>query len=373
MKIQEMFRNSITCIIIAFCLAAFGCFPDSDKELEKQIGQMLLIGFRGFEVTEQSPVVGDINAGRIGGVILFDRDVALNSNERNIRSPEQVRDLIASLQNYADTPLFIAVDQEGGRVARLKPDYGFPETVSQQYLGEIDDVEITRFYAEQTALALFDAGFNVNFAPVVDLNVNPDNPVIGKIERSFSADPETVSKHSLVVIDSHHDYKIGCALKHFPGHGSSKGDSHQGFTDVTDTWSETELEPFENIIALGKADFVMTAHIFNEHLDRQYPATLSKNVMTGILRESLGFEGVIVSDDMNMKAITDHFGLEEAIFLSIDAGVDVLIFANNLTYDEDIAVKALDIILNLVHEGKISRQRIGESYSRIMDMKKRLM
>ena len=307
------------------------------------------------------------------GVILFDRDVALASPVRNIESPAQVKSLINTLKSYTRVPLFVAVDQEGGFVARLKQKYGFPYNVSQQYLGNLNNDDSTRFYGHQTANTLIEAGFNLNFAPVVDLNINPENPVIGKIERSFSAKPDIVVHHAGLMIKEFHNQNIMSSLKHFPGHGSSTSDSHQGLTDVTNTWSEIELEPYRRLISGGFDDMIMTAHIYNGKLDENYPATLSNKIITGILRNQLQYKGVIVSDDMNMKAITEYYGLEKAIELSINAGVDILIFANNLIYDEEIAIKAQQIIKDLINSGKIKRTRIEESYNRIMKLKQKLV
>lgn len=340
--------------------------------LDMKIGQILMIGFRGLEVTEDSSIVKDIKACRIGGVILFDRDVSLKSDIRNIQSPSQVKELVRVLKSYASNKLLVAIDQEGGKICRLKTKYGFPQTVSQQYLGNLNNLDSTRFYAKQTATTLKELGININFAPVVDLNINPENPVIGKIERSFSSDPDIVTNHSSIVIEEHKKQNIICSLKHFPGHGSSTSDSHLGFVDVTSVWTETELEPYRKIISSGNTDMIMTAHIFNSSLDPQYPATLSNNIITGTLRNSLGFKGVVVSDAMDMSAITDHYGLESAIQLSINAGVDIIVFSNNLIYDNEIAIKVTEIIKNLIAENKISEERINESYERIMNLKNSL-
>lgn len=359
-------------VMIGMLISCSSSTEPVEVPIEEKIGQMLLIGFRGISISDSNQIAKDIKNGRVGGVVLFDVDVALGYTQRNIVSPSQVKELISSLQSFAKIPLFVGVDQEGGKVARLKEKYGFPHNVSQQYLGNLNNQDSTRYYAGVTAQTLNEVGFNLNFAPVVDLNVNPDNPVIGKIERSFSADASIVVNNSVWVIEEHHNRNIKCTMKHFPGHGSSTSDSHQGLTDVTKTWSEIELKPYQDIIEMGKADFIMTAHIFNSNLDADYPATLSKNIITGILRNQLKFDGVIVSDDMNMKAITDYYGLSNAIELSINAGVDILVFGNNLIYDEMIATKAIDIIKKLIDDGKISKERIDESYQRIMKMKSNL-
>jgi beta-N-acetylhexosaminidase len=337
--------------------------------LRQKVGQLLMVGFRGLEAGTRSPIIQDIRVGRVGGVVLFDRDLALHSEQRNIRSAGQVKRLIASLQSAAAVPLLVAVDQEGGQVARLKKRHGFPETVSAQRLGETGDPELTRRHADETAAALARAGFNLNFAPVLDLNVHPANPIIGRLERSYSADPGAVVRHARAVIAAHRERGVGCCLKHFPGHGSSRHDSHLGFTDVSDTWTPLELEPYRELIARGEADVVMTAHIFNRRLDPEFPATLSKKTIEGLLRRKLGFAGVVVSDDLDMQAISANYDRETALALALNAGSDILLIANNLEYDENVASRALDIILGMVEAGRVSQGRIDESCRRVLELK----
>ncbi len=340
--------------------------------LEQKIGQMVLTGFRGLTVDDSSPIVADIRSGRVGGVILFDKDVALNSDVRNIESPEQVKRLNSKLQEYGEGNLIISVDQEGGLITRLKEKHGFDSTASHQEMGNKNDKEFTIGQVRKTAETLADTGFNMNFAPVVDLNLNPQNPVIGSFERSFSDDVETVVKHAATYIDELRRRGILSALKHFPGHGSSTEDSHEGFVDVTNIWQLKELSSFRDLIDMDKADVIMTAHIFNSNYDKKYPATLSKGWLTGILRYGLEFEGVIITDDMQMKAISKHFTLVESVELAINAGADILMFANNVDFDEDIARKVNDIILELVQNKRIPAERIEESYARIKSLKRKI-
>jgi beta-N-acetylhexosaminidase len=342
-----------------------------DPSLEFKIGQMLMIGFRGLEVEADHPILVDIRERHIGGVILFDYDVPNRSPVRNIAAPPQVKKLTADLQATAEIPLLIAVDQEGGRVNRLKEDFGFPSTSSAASLGRGAPAE-TGEAAKKMAHTLASLGINFNLAPVVDLAVNPDNPIIAGLERSFGTDPETVAHHAGQFIKAHREMGIFCSLKHFPGHGSSKADSHLGVADVTATWSPVELEPFAHLIRRGKADAIMTAHVFHIGLDSHYPATLSHDIITGMLRQQLGFNGLVVSDDMQMKAIAGHFGWETAVLKAILAGVDILVFANNSVFEEDIAARTTVLIRRLVEEGKISEERIDASYRRIMLLKERL-
>lgn len=363
----------ILLFFLLLLLPACQASADSDENLEAQVGQMLMVGFRGLEVDDRSPIVRDIRAGRVGGVIIFDYDVALKNPVRNVASPEQLKNLVGDLQAAnPDLPLFVAIDQEGGRVNRLKERYGFPPTVSQAWLGTQNDLALTRFYADQTAGTLSELGINVNLAPVVDVNVNPDNPVIGKLERSFSADPLIVAQHATEVIISHQLAGIFTALKHFPGHGSSTTDSHLGFTDITDSWSEVELIPYREILHTVGVDMIMTAHVFNAQLDPEWPATLSPAIMQNLLRDQMNYQGVIISDDMQMQAITDHYSLDIALEQTIMAGADIIIFGNNLVYDEQIAQKAIATILRLVREGRIPEWRIQQSSARIMHLKSRL-
>lgn len=341
-------------------------------EIDRKIGQMLLLGFRGYEVTDDDPIARDIRELNLGGVIHFDYDMTLKKPERNIRSPEQVTALNQSLQRMSETALLISVDQEGGRVARLKEDHGFPPTVSAQELGTKDDLAETRRYAQQTAQTLVECGFNLNFAPDVDLAINPQNPIIAGKERSYSADPAVVVRHAREVMRAHQEKGVACTIKHFPGHGSSLADTHLGFVDVTETWQESELAPFRELIESGDCWSVMTAHIFHAKLDPELPATLSSRIIGRILRDQYRFEGVVFSDDMEMGAISSRYGLEAALFHAIEAGVDIVTFANNVIYQPDVGRRALAIIKRFVAEGKIAEERIDESYRRIRAMKEKL-
>jgi beta-N-acetylhexosaminidase len=358
-------------IIVSFVSCEHGV-SDPVDDLDFKIGQMLMVGFNGFEANGINNIAEDIERFHAGGIVLYDYNVPTQKFERNIQSPLQLYRLTNSLKKYSSLPLLIAIDQEGGRVNRLKVNYGFPASVSAGYLGTLNNLDSTNKYAETTALTLQNEGININLAPVVDLNINPENPVIGKIGRSFSADPAIVVSHASEVIKAHHRHNIFTTLKHFPGHGSSTADSHLGLTDVTATWQRSELEPYRAIINAGICDIVMTAHIFNSNLDAEYPATLSKNIITGILRDELKFDGVVISDDMQMKAISDYYGLETAIYRAINAGVDILLFANNSVYDADILKKAVQIIKKLLNEGKITPDRINQSFKRISKLKYKL-
>ena len=367
----KVFMNSNTIKILILSLLIIFIVPSAHSEvsLERKIGQMIFVGFRGLEINENHSIVKQIQKFHLGGVILYDRDVALDSPIRNIKSPEQLKKLVQDLKKYSLDPLFVAIDQEGGKVVRLKEEYGFGKTVSAQYLGQMNDLDLTAEYSEQIASTLNDMGININFAPVVDLDSNSDNPIISKKSRSFSDDPGVVTGHAQKFIQAHSKHHVISVLKHFPGHGSAGADSHLGFVDVTNLWSEKELIPYQRLIQTGDCSMIMTAHIFNKNLDPNYPATLSRNVIDKILRRQYQFDGVVISDDMQMKAISDHFELKESVERAILAGVDILLFSNNTIYDEKIAEKVFIIIHELVDKKKISMDRINQSYQRIKELK----
>ena len=342
---------------------------DHGPALREKIGGMLMVGFRGRTAAEAEATLRQIESGALGGVVLFDRD-QLTGGPRNVESPEQLSALVRSLREAATgAPLTVAIDQEGGRVARLDETYGFPPSRSAAELGRLNDPAVTEAEARAMAEVLVAAGITLNLAPVGDLAVNPTNPVIAAVGRSYSADPEVVIEQAAAFTEGHHAVGVACTLKHFPGHGSSSGDTHLGVVDVTDTWTETELEPFAALIGRGLADAVLTAHVFNARLDPDHPATLSRATVTGILRERIGFGGAVLSDDLQMGAIRDAYGYDEAVALAIEAGIDVLVIANQIVYEPEVALQTVAIVEGLVRSGRITEARIDESWTRISRLK----
>jgi len=337
--------------------------------LKEKIGQLFLIGFEGATLSKNHPVAIDITKRNLGGVILFDRLLAKNLTTNNIVSLPQVTELTSTLQDLAQGNLLIAVDQEGGMVARLKEQHGFPATPSAEILGKEIAMKETARYSHLVANTLSSLGINFNLAPVVDLNINKKNPVIGGCGRSFAEDPQTVFENARLWVEAHHKAGLLSCLKHFPGHGSSVHDSHLGFVDISTTWDKTELHPFREFIAAGYQEAVMIGHLFNRNLDELHPAPLSYPIIHGILREQLGHSGVIVSDDMQMKAITDHYGLAEACCRAISAGVDLLIIGNNLCHDPQILEKVQNEIIKALKDGRLTEKRIEEAWSRIQHFK----
>ncbi len=354
----------LTLLFLTLFLTLNASLPE-DEILKKEIGRMLVVGFSDSKINKNSQIVKDIQKYDLGGVILFDKFYTGRSVTKNISSKSQLQELTSQLKAFSNRPLFISVDQEGGKVARLKPSYGFKATPSAFNVSKLSTQEARTIYDRQSKM-IQESGINVNFAPVVDLNVNPKNRVIVGLERSFGKDATRVSSYAKILMDSQNKHNVISVLKHFPGHGSSLGDSHKGFVDVTNTWSEKELEPYRTLIDANAVDMIMTAHVFNSKLDKKHPATLSFEVNEKLLRGELNYRGVIVSDDMQMKAITKRYSLKESVTLAINSGVDILLFGNQL--GEQSVEELIEIILNQVKVGAIKYERILESNARIENL-----
>lgn len=376
---------------IIFCLL-FICLSqalNADQSLRNKIGEMLIVGMQEDTFHENDLIAKNIEKYHVGGVILFPEYMMgpKKGEPRNIKSPTQLAALIDGLHSHAkkhrlgsEGALFVGLDQEGGWVSRLPKEKDFvQDNISAKELGLINDPVKTYLYSKSLAAYLKTLGVNLNFAPVVDLAVNPDN-FICKRERCFSEDPNLVYAQSLSFIKGMHEGSVITSLKHFPGHGSSLGDTHNGIVDVTNTWTQAELEPYQKFISNGYRDMIMISHVINQKLDQHgsvtnkfgetgpMPATFSKKMVTDLLRYQLGFEGVIITDDICMGAIADQYSLEDALKHSINAGVDMIILANHY---QDQTAEAVEIIENLVNSGEISAQRIDDSYNRILILKER--
>lgn len=353
-------------VVLFLCLSLFAKeLQVTDAELKKMIGHMLVVGFDDSNVTAKSKIIEDINTYELGGVILFDIFYSNRSKNKNIFSPQQLKKLTSDLQQLTKRNIIISVDQEGGKVARLKPKYGFDGFPSAKEISQTSPLQATKTYLNMSKM-LQESGINCNFAPVVDLEVNPENVVIVGLERSFGNSSAHVSQYANILINAQKEHNITSVLKHFPGHGSSLGDSHLGFVDVSHTWSKRELEPYQSLIDSKQVEMIMTAHVFNSHLDKNYPATLSHNVNTKLLREAMNYQGVVVSDDLQMKAISSHYSLKETVTLAINAGVDILLFGNQLaTHNTNELIKT---IFKQVKNNSICLSRIIESNKRIQKL-----
>ena len=303
-----------------------------------QPGQALFVGFEG--TTCPAPLLDLIAAGRVGGVVLF---------ARNVESPGQVRDLVRQLRAHEPdgAPLVVAIDQEGGRVQRLRA----PWTVwpPMRRLGELADGDpssathdATAAVARALALELRDCGIALDFAPVVDVDSNPANPVIG--DRSFSRDPRQVAAHARAFIGAMQAERVACCAKHFPGHGDTTLDSHLALPKIAhdlDRLLAVELPPFAAAVEAGVAS-VMSAHVVFEAIDAKRPATFSPEVIA-LLRERLRFDGLVFSDDLEMKAVADHWQPREMVDLALGAGVDALLACRSF----DLVTALLDRLESL--------------------------
>ncbi len=330
--------------------------------LRKRIGRMLIVGMDSCSINSNDPIIEKICDYGVGGVILFGYNIP--ADESGATSYEGLKKLCDDLQNLSDYRLLIGVDQEGGKVIRLKAGDGYVGLPSHSYLGEIDSEDSTRFYAGETARVLRESGINLNFAPCADMNVNTSCPVVAKLGRSFSEDGYKAAEHAGYFIEEHRKAGVLTAVKHFPGHGSSVSDSHNGLTDISDTWITDELTPFKNLIERKVCDIVMVGHLFNSQIDSLYPASLSRRTVQGVLRDSLDWKGLVISDDMGMKAISSNYTLEESLELSINAGVDMIMLVANGTPQR--LEQAISVIEKMVVEGRIPEGRITEAYGRIV-------
>jgi len=324
---------------------------------------LFMVGFAGTSLAPGHWLATAIREQGLGAVILFAR--RMDGRVQNIASPGQLAELTSRLQDLGRGRLLIAVDQEGGRVCRLRAGDGFPATRSAAELAAMDEKEARDALTIQ-ARALADAGINWNLAPVVDLDLNPGNPVIGRWQRSFGRDPDQVVRLARLFVEVHREQGISSCLKHFPGHGSAGRDSHLGFVDVSGCWQQEELLPFARLIASGHADAVMTAHLVNRQLDPEgLPATLSGTMVRDVLRQRLGFSGLVISDDLQMRAITDGWGYEEAVRRCLRAGVDMLLVGNNLLPQEDGLERGVRVVREMLDRGGSDADCIREHLQRV--------
>ncbi|NDI34187.1 beta-N-acetylhexosaminidase [Chengkuizengella sediminis] len=330
-----------------------------NMSLEQKIGQMFICGFDGLQPTKEIETL--ITKYHIGGIIYF---------RRNISSVDQVHRLSGSLQQLAkknsNVPLFISLDQEGGMVNRI--DQGVTFFPGNMALGATGNPDIAYQAAYISGSELRVLGINMNLAPCLDINNNPDNPVIGV--RSFGDEAKFVGNMGTAMVDGYQAANVSAVIKHFPGHGDTQVDSHLSLPEITHSLNrlkEIELVPFKQAIEHG-VDAVMTAHIMFPSVepDRK-PSTLSNKIITGLLREELNFDGVVVTDCLEMNAISEEFGIDKGAVLAIDAGADVILVSHLF----ERQVMAYDAVLKAVQEGRISEERINESVERILKLKEK--
>lgn len=323
------------------------------SELERIAGQLVVCSPEGH--TTDATLTRLIEKEQVGGVILF---------KRSCPDPDRVRSLVTAMQRRARTPLLVMIDQEGGRVRRLTDSpYSLPSA------REMTQWSPDRFQEEVGLLAarLRELGITCNLAPVLDVDTNPANPIIG--DRAFGSDPETVWRFGKLYLDALLERKVIGCVKHFPGHGDTDADSHLELPVVAhdvERLRRVELEPFVRAVR-DKAPMMMVAHVLYPALDPREPASLSKPIITGILREKLGYEGVIVADDLEMKAIAERYPVEELVFRLVDAGNDLLLICRSYRLADEVH-RAL---VRLVERGDLDVERLKASHTRIMALKRR--
>lgn len=340
--------------------------PAFAQTLEEMAGQMIVVGFTGDDVSDPAveKLTGEIASSGIGGVMYL---------KPNVKSRAAVEAMNQAFLAAAPNGLrpFITLDQEGGWVERLTADVGFDEIPSAEAIaGEYSPAEAEAVYA-QMADAVAAWGFNVNFAPVVDLNANPKNQVIARFGRAYSSDPGEVADYAEAVVAAHHGAGLITAFKHFPGHGSSTADSHEGYVDITKSWSKEELAPYAKMFADGYADFVMIGHLINRNYSAE-PASLAPEWIDGVLRSELGFAGVVISDDLEMGAIRQHYDLKETVIRAVRAGTDVLLFSNTAKPRNSLPDEIRAVLVAEAEADPAFRARIEESYKRIVALKARI-
>jgi len=327
-----------------------------EMSIDEKIGQLFIVGFEG--TTPNNALIKMLTDKHVGGVILF---------KRNINNPENLRKLNNSLKEInsgvSKIPLFISVDEEGGRLSRM------PEQLSKlpaaKSIGEINDENISYEVGSLIAQLTKSFGFNMNFAPVLDIWSNPENTVIG--DRAYGTDPEVVLKNGVKVMEGIRDGGVIPVVKHFPGHGDTIVDSHEGLPVVNydmDRLENFELVPFQSATN-NNADAVMVAHILMRNIDPDNPATLSKILITDILREKMEFDGVVITDDMTMDAMDKNYNIGDAAVKAVLAGSDILL----VCHDYKKQLEAINAVSEAVSDGRISEERLNESVSRILKLK----
>jgi beta-N-acetylhexosaminidase len=323
----------------------------------EKIGQLFMVGFLGTSVTPD--LASFIREYRPGGVILF---------SRNLESVEQMVDLTNGLQACSPhSPLLISIDQEGGQVSRLPK--GFTIFPPCGLLGRCNSTELAYAAAATIARELRAVGVNMNMAPVLDVNSNPDNPVIG--DRAFGTTPDVVCELGSATTTGLQDNKVVACGKHFPGHGDTNVDSHKELPVVEasrERLDAVELLPFRRVVEKGIAS-MMTAHVLYRALDHELPATLSPTIINDFLRQKLRYDGVVLTDDLEMHAIIDHYGIEDAAVRAVLAGCDVLLICK----DRDREVAAFEAVEQAVASGTISVERLDLSAARIALLKDRFV
>ncbi len=378
-----MYKLSIKAKLLVYIVLIFASLSSSAaNHLSQDVGEMMMVGFRGTHLNRHSSIVYAIKHYHIGGVILFDhvrkKGIVVT---RNIDSPQQLKQLTKQLQDYAkryhDYPLFIAVNQEGGMINALlrKKHFKLGLNYSAQKLGEINNPILIGQQAYQRGLLLKQYGININLAPVAALNINPTSQAIGKWQRSFGNTPQQVTKDLAITIKAYHRAGIFCTLKHFPGLGSSNNNTDYDAANVTKTWRKQELIPYNKLMKKHNAcDIIMVAHSINQKLNQSnLPSSLSKIIITNLLRNKLHFTGLIMTDDMDAAAIRKHYPSRKAIKLAITAGNDIILYGGTFGYSPKKDARMLfSTMLQLANSNPQVRSKIIHAANKIRKLKTKI-
>lgn len=350
-------------LYITFFILLLSIPLSANPPIEKIIGQLLMIGFDGKTPADTRHILKAINEDRLGGVLLLGK---------NIESPEQLNTLTKSLQSQSKATIFIAVDQEGGAVARLNEKNGFEDFPSAKTVAKDMSLKKANELYMRMAHTLKAYGINYNLAPVVDVE-NINSPIIGLKKRSFSSFVATISLYSQAFIDAFKEVGVLTCLKHFPGHGSAVKDSHKTLTDISLTWDFDELRPYFDMIQTKKAQSIMMGHLYLKRFDLKYPASLSSSIVNGVLRTNMAYDGMVISDDLMMEGVSKEFDLKERIILSLKAGVDMLIISSEYLDDNFVVDRFYTIINEALESGELDEKMLREAYSRVIALKKELL
>jgi beta-N-acetylhexosaminidase len=331
------------------------------RETRRHVGQLAIVGFEGHDLPQELRSLA--REFDLGGVIFF---------ARNVESPEQVADLSRQSQTLAgDIPLWVSVDQEGGRVARLKrPFTEWPPMITLGRAGSAESDRLAERFARALAAELHAVGISLDYTPVLDVLTNPKNPVIG--DRALAGRAEDVARIGTVIIRTLQEDGIAACGKHFPGHGDTSTDSHFELPlldHAPDRLDAVELVPFKAAIAAGVAS-IMTAHILIPSLDEERPGTLSPVIVDGLLKRKLGFDGLVLSDDLEMKAISGHYGHSDATVRAIAAGCDAVLMCAPKPAEQ---MAALEAVIYAVEQGRIPLTRIEDALTRHRRVKERFL
>lgn len=356
----KLISSIIAMLLVSLPLASSVNAADRNQ----MIGEMLMMGFQGNSANGASAkrLARQIKKGQVGSVVFLGY---------NFKSKSSVKGLTKLFKSAAgNNKIFIALDMEGGSVQRLGRKLGYPSIPSARSIAKSQSPAKAKATYKKLASISRSAGFNMNLGPVVDLLVNPSNPVIAKWRRAYSADPKIVTSYARAFVHAHNELGIITVLKHFPGHGSSVSDSHEGFVNISKTWKKKELDPFNELIKSGDAPAIMPGHLIHKTIASDgVPVSISKPAISGLLRKKLNYNGLVISDDLQMGAIAKNYSYKNTLIRAVNAGVDILMISNSRKPDANLPAKTIALIAKAIDDGKIVPGKVEAAYKRILRAK----